>query len=264
MQILIELLLIGAVTGILSGLFGIGGGVIVVPALAYLFQYAPDHFVPESLAMKMAVASSLMSILFTTLSSAWSHNRGGSLRWDIWKKWIVGLCIGVILGTVLASVLSAEWLKSLFALFLLGVVVKLLAGCWLPSIKLQPKASLLFSFGLGIGVASGLVGVGGGVLMVPILIGLGCSMPESAGTSSASTVPLSIVAGITFALTGWLHGVSIPWSTGYIYWPAVLSVGVTGVLFAPLGAKLTHIIPAVWIKRALAVLLLVIAVHMLV
>lgn len=264
MTILIELLLIGVVAGVLSGLFGIGGGIIVVPTLVYLFQYAPDHLVPEHLAMKMAVASSLMSILFTSIASSWSHNRRGSLRWDIWKKWTLGLCLGAIIGAILAAFMNPAWLRFLFAFFLLGVFIKLLAGKWLPKIALSPRADLLFCIGFFIGVSSGLLGVGGGILMVPVLIGLGCSMSESAGTSSASTVPLSIVGGMSFMLTGWTHHVVVPWSTGYIYWPAVLAVGITGVLFAPLGVKLSYRIPAIWTQRLLAFILLGISIRMLV
>jgi len=264
MHILIDLLIIGAIAGVLSGLLGIGGGVIVVPTLAYLFQYTHNGLVPQHLVMQMAVASSLMAILFTSAGSTLSHHRKGSLRWDIWKKWVVGLCIGAVIGAILAALLSAAKLKFLFAFFLLAIVVKLLAGKWLPQISLSPRVSVLFCFGLLIGIASGLLGVGGGILMVPVLMGAGCSMSESAGTSSASTVPLALVGGLSFILTGWMHGVSVPWSTGYIYWPAVLVVGIAGILFAPLGVKLSYLVPAVWTKRLLAVILLAVSIHMLV
>lgn len=264
MHILMDLLMIGALSGVLSGLLGIGGGIIVVPALAYWFKVTDYHFVPQALAMQMTVASSLMTILFTSISSARSHHFKGSVRWDIWRKWVLGLCLGAILGAILVVLLNAMELRFLFSLFLLGVVIKLLAGKWLPKLSLQPRVSLLLCMGIVIGLASGLLGVGGGILMVPILIGLGCTMSESAGTSSASTVPLALVGGVSFIITGWVHGVSIPWATGYIYWPAVLAIGIMGVLFAPLGVKLSYIIPAVWLKRLLAALLLAISIQMLV
>ena len=264
MHILIDLLIIGALSGILSGLFGIGGGIIVVPALAYWFKLTSYHFVPQTLVMQVTVASSLMAILFTSVSSAYSHYRKGSLRVDIWRKWVVGLCMGAIIGAVLAAWLNATELRFLFAFFLLGVVIKMLVGKWLPQVSLSPRFYILFCIGMIIGILSGLLGVGGGVLMVPVLIGLGCTMSESAGTSSASTVPLALVGGISFMVTGWIHGVSLSWSTGYIYWPAVLVIGIMGVLFAPLGVKLSYLIPAVWIKRALAAFLLIISIQMLV
>lgn len=264
MNILVDLLVLGAIAGVLSGLLGIGGGVIVVPGLVYLFQYTRSDLVPQNLMMQMAVSTSLMVILFTSIMSAWSHHCKQSVRWDIWKKWVLGLCLGAIAGALLAALLSAMWLRFIFACFLLVVVIKLLAGAYLPKVSLQARTITLFCFGLVIGTSSGLLGVGGGILMVPILIGLGCNMSESAGTSSASTVPLAFVGGVSFMVTGWLHGVSVPWSTGYIYWPAVLAIGVSGMLFAPLGVKLSYVIPAIWLKRLLAVLLLAISVHMLV
>lgn len=264
MQILIDLLVIGALTGVLSGLFGIGGGIIIVPALAYWFKITGYRFVPHDLAMHMTVASSLMAILLTSVSSSYSHHRKGSLRWDIWKKWVLGLCLGAITGAILAVWLDATALRFLFAFFLLGVVVKMFVGKWLPEMSLSPCGSLLFCIGIIIGISSGLLGVGGGILMVPVLIGLGCTMSESAGTSSASTVPLALVGGISFMITGWMQGVSVAWSTGYIYWPAVLVIGIVGILFAPLGVKFSYLIPAIWLKRALAVLLLAISIQMLV
>lgn len=264
MHILIDLLIIGALTGILSGLFGIGGGIVIVPALAYWFKVTDYHFVPRDLAMHMTVASSLMAILFTSVSSAYSHYCKGSLRWDIWKKWVVGLSVGAIIGAILAMWLDAVALRFLFAFFLLGVVIKILIGKWLPAVSLPSWRSLLFCIGIIIGISSGLLGVGGGILMVPVLIGLGCTMSESAGTSSASTVPLALVGGISFMITGWMQGVSVPWSTGYIYWPAVLTIGIMGVLFAPVGVRLSYVIPAVWLKRVLAMLLLIISIQMLV
>lgn len=264
MLILAFFLFAGAVAGILSGLLGIGGGVIVVPTLAYLFQYAPYELVPKPLAMHMAVASSLMAILLTSIASARAHQKKGSLRWDIWKRWVVGLCLGSMMGAWLVTILSAIWLRDFFAIFLLCVVVKLVIDHRLPKVSVPSHTIFLFILGIVIGVLSGLLGVGGGILMMPVLISLGCSMPESAGTSSASMVPLAFIAGIGFMLMGHLAHVSVAWSTGYIYWPAVIAIGVMGIIFAPIGAKLSYKLPALWIKRLLAVLLFVIAVDMLV
>jgi uncharacterized membrane protein YfcA len=263
-NMLFELIIVGAMAGVLSGWLGIGGGIIIVPTLAYLFQHVSYPVVPPQLIIKMAIASSLFSILFNSLASARSHHYKGSLRWDILKKWGVALCIGAIIGSIAATWLGATVLRYLFAFFLLGVAIKLFAGKWLPQVSLSPRTVVLFPIGLIAGFLSGLLGVGGGVLMIPVLIGLGCTMSESAGTSSSSTIPLALVAGVSFMITGYLQGVSIPYSTGYIYWPAVLVVGIMGVLFAPLGVKLSYKVPEVWTKRALGLLLLGIVTHMLV
>lgn len=264
MYLFMELLIVGSLAGVLSGWLGIGGGIIVVPTLAYLFQHAPYHLVPQHLAMQVAIASSLVSILFTSLASARSHQRRGSLRWDIVLKWLLGLCAGAVLGAICATTMQAVILHYLFVCFLLLIVIKWFAEKWLPKFSVSSRWIVLCAVGLIVGFASGLLGVGGGVLMMPVLIGLGCSMPESAATSSASTIPLALVGGISFMLTGYFQGIAVPFATGYVYWPAVVVMGVMGVLFAPVGVKLSHKIPAVWTKRALAVLLLSIAMHMLV
>jgi uncharacterized membrane protein YfcA len=256
------LLCTGICAGILSGLLGLGGGIIVVPTLAYLFQYHLNNIVPVDVVMHMAIATSLVSILLTSLMSAYSHQRKGSVRWDIWQRWIVGLMVGSLLGTYLMTLLNIMWLKNLFAFFLLVVVFKLLAEHWLPKAKLPMNTSFLFCSGLVMGALSATLGVGGGILMIPILLGLGCTMSESAATSSASMVPLSLIAAVSYGVLGDVQHVHIAMSTGYIFWPAVVVIGCMGIVFAPLGAKLSYLLPDVWTKRLLAALLLGISIQM--
>ena len=153
MNILITLLLIGALAGLLSGLLGVGGGVVVVPSLAYLFEYTHSTWVANGAAMHIAVASSLMIMAPTTVASAYSHYRQGAVRWDVWRKWIIGLCVGAALGAVLATLLSTEWLKHLFAVFLMFVVLKLLTGKSLPVVPLQPRLMTLTLMGIAVGIA---------------------------------------------------------------------------------------------------------------
>lgn len=262
MNILIDLLLIGALAGLLSGLLGVGGGVVVVPSLAYLFEYTHSTWAANGAAMHIAVASSLMIMAPTTVASAYSHYRQGSVRWDVWKKWIIGLCVGAALGALFATMLSTDWLKHLFAVFLIFVVLKLLTGKSLPAVPLQPRFITLTWMGVAVGVVSGLLGVGGGGLMVPLLIGMGYKMTDAAGTSTASTAPLAMVGAISFMMIGWSENVSIPWATGYVYWPAVLVVGIMGVIFAPIGVRLSTVISSKWLKRILAVVLLAVSIRM--
>lgn len=262
--VLFFLLCTGICAGLLSGLLGLGGGIVVVPTLAYLFQYSLSDIIPPSSVMHMAIATSLVSILLTSLMSAYSHQRKGSVRWDIWQRWIVGLMAGSLIGAYFMTLLNVMWLKNLFAFFLILVVVKLLAGHRLPQVALPMRTSVLFFLGILMGALSATLGVGGGILMIPVLLGLGCSMSESAATSSASMVPLSLIAAISFMVLGDVYHLHIPWSTGYIFWPAVILIGFMGILFAPLGAKLSYVLPAVWTKRILAALLLIISIQMLV
>lgn len=172
--------------------------------------------------------------------------------------------IGSLVGAYFMTLLNVIWLKNLFACFLLLVVVKLLAERQLPRVTLPRRTSLLFVLGIIVGVLSATLGVGGGILMIPVLLGLGCTMSESAATSSASMVPLSLIAAISFMVLGDVQHVHVAWSTGYVFWPAVILVGFMGILFAPLGVKVSYMLPAVWSKRILAALLLIIALQMLI
>jgi len=198
------------------------------------------------------------------LMSAYSHQRKGSVRWDIWQRWIVGLMVGSLIGAYLMTLLNVIWLKNAFAFFLVLVVIKLLAEHHLPKVSLPMRTSFLFCSGVIMGVFSAALGVGGGILMIPVLLGLGCTMSESAATSSASMVPLSLMAAISFMVLGDVQHIHMAWSTGYIFWPAVILIGLMGILFAPLGVKLSYVLPAVWTKRLLAALLLIISAQMLV
>lgn len=262
--VLLFLLCTGVCAGILSGLLGLGGGIIVVPTLAYLFHYHLNMMVPAGSVMHMAIATSLVAILLTSLMSAYAHQRKGSVRWDIWQRWIVGLMVGSLIGSYLMTLLNVVWLKNAFAFFLLLMVIKLLAKDHLPKVKLPMHTGFLFFCGVLMGALSATLGVGGGILMIPVLLGLGCTMSESAATSSASMVPLSLIAAVSFMVLGDVQHIHFAWSTGYIFWPAVILIGCMGIVFAPLGAKLSYILPAVWTKRVLAVLLLGVSIQMLV
>jgi uncharacterized protein len=255
-------LLIGGFAGTASGLFGIGGGIIVVPALAYEFHLMPA-VVEQGVAMHLAIGTSLAIMILTTYSSARAHNKRGSLIHSVWRKWLFSLPLGSVIGAVLASQLSSHWLATLFGIFLIPISIKMGAGRILPKIKIPQHTALLFALGVGIGVVSGLLGVGGGVLMVPLLVGMGYSMAQSAGTATASTVPIAIIGAFCFTLIGWHETRFLPWATGYIYWPAFLFMTPACVVMAPIGARLAHVLPHKLLRRVFAVFLMVVALKML-
>lgn len=255
-------LLIGGFAGMASGLFGIGGGIIVVPALAYEFHLMPA-VAQHDATMHLAIGTSLAIMVLTTYASARAHNKRGSLVRSVWRKWLFALPLGSVMGASLASQLSSHWLAALFGIFLLPISIKMGAGRILPKIKIPQSSTLLFVFGIGVGVVSGLLGVGGGVLMVPLLVGMGYSMAQSAGTATASTVPIAIIGALCFTLIGWHDTRFLPWATGYIYWPAFLFMTPACVVMAPIGARLAHVLPHKLLRRVFAVFLMIIALKML-
>jgi len=255
-------LLIGGFAGMASGLFGIGGGIIVVPALAYEFNLVPA-IAEHGIGMHLAIGTSLAIMILTTCVSARAHSKRDSLIHAVWRKWLLALPLGSVIGAVLASQLSSHWLSALFGIFLIPISIKMGAGRILPKIKLPQHDVLLLVFGVGIGVISGLLGVVGGVLMVPLLVGMGYSMAQAAGTATASTVPIAIIGALCFTLIGWHETRFLSYVTGYIYWPAFLCMTPTCVIMAPIGARLAHVLPHALLRRIFALFLMVIALKML-
>lgn len=260
MFVFLFLCVIGIAAGLLSGLMGVGGGLIIVPVLIYLFKYTHYALVPENSALQTAIASSLLTVGLTASASVIAHYRQQSIRWDIWRRWIPGLSLGALSATYLLSMISRTYLSIFFAIFLMIVAIKFLTQKSTASITpAHPKplstfmSILLFIAGILIGLFSGLLGVGGGILMTPLLMRLGCSMPESSGTSSASMLPLALIAGASYTIN----------TPEYVYWPAVVIIGMTGIMAAPIGVKWSDKISIKTGKRIFAVLLLVVAVDLL-
>jgi len=260
-MLLLVYFIIGTVAGTLSGLLGIGGGLLVVPALAFVFtQHA--IVVPE-LVMHVAAGTSLTVMIATTARSMWSHAKKGVHFWPIYQQLMPGVIVGTVCGAVLAHFLHSKMLGLIFAIFILLVALKMLLQR-----KTNPTRQLPGRFGMklcgfAIGAKSGLLGVGGGALTIPLLTYCNVSMRVAVVVSIATGMTVAIIGSISFLLSG-LHASGLPPQTiGYIYWPACLSAAFGSVLFAPLGAKLSHILPVDLLKRLFGLFLLVVGVHML-
>ncbi|MGZ8975797.1 sulfite exporter TauE/SafE family protein, partial [Methylomagnum sp.] len=158
----------GSLAGVLSGLFGIGGGVVIVPFLAWFF--AGRGFPPESI-MIMAVATSLATIAVTSVSAVHAHHRRGAVDWPTVFRLAPGILLGSVGGSVIADYLPAQWFKLIFALFLLYVAVRLLLGSSTDGQRTRTPGVALFGMaGVAIGTVSSLLGIGGGTLSVPFLL----------------------------------------------------------------------------------------------
>ncbi|MDN5850047.1 MAG: sulfite exporter TauE/SafE family protein [Nitrococcus sp.] len=249
----------GACAGFASGLFGIGGGLILVPILLFVFT---AHGVPESMAMHLAVGSSLATIVATSASSAGAHALHGGVLWGVFKPIALGLVIGALLGAQAAGLLSGLILKRIFAVFLLLVAAQLASGAQPPASYSLPDKYALVGMGLVIGSISSLVGIGGGSLMVPYLTWRGAQMRQAVGTSAATALPIALAGAIGFIITGWREPALPSAATGFVYWPAVGGIVVTSILFAPLGAKLAHRLPGNVLKRIFAVFLLAVGMQL--
>jgi uncharacterized protein len=257
----IAYLAIGALSGVLAGLFGVGGGAVMVPALMLLFGALG---IGGDWMAHLAVGTSLATIIGTGAASTLAHHRRGGVRWDIVWPLAPGIVIGALAGAALAGWIPGLWLQRIFAVFLASVGVRLLMTST-PAVSAShplPGHAGLVTVGGGIGMLSSLVGIGGGTLTVPFLSRHGLEMRQAVGTSAACGLPIALAGALGFVLTGWGRPGLPAFSTGFVYWPAVLTMLIASMPIAPLGARLAHALPVTLLKRLFGVLLLLIAMRL--
>ncbi len=253
--------LAGALAGLSAGLFGIGGGLIIVPAMAYL--YARAGFDPAFI-MHLAIATSLATIVFTSTSSTIAHAKRDAVLWSVVKMLVPGVLIGTAAGVALAASSSTAQLQTVFGVFVIVVSVYLFVDRRPPAQRDLPGPVLQTIVGAGTGVISALTGIGGGIVVNASLLMFRVPVRESVATAAATTVPVAFAAAIGFVYTGW-HISTLPqWSTGFVYWPAVAGIVVASMLTAPLGAYLAHVLPTHVLKRLFAVVLAIVGARMLI
>jgi uncharacterized protein len=252
------LLAVGALAGTAAGLLGVGGGLVVVPALTFLFA---AWGLDGGVAVHSAVGTSLATIVVTGTASARAHHQRGAVLWPWVRRLGPAVAAGAVAGALLARQLPGGGLRAAVGVFELVVAVRMALAAFTPRAGGARAGSPLW--GLPIGALSALVGIGGGTLTVPYLAVRGVPLHKAVGTGSALGVPIALAGGIAFVLTGWrATGIAAP-HLGYVYLPGFAAVAVTSVLFAPLGARLAHRLPADRLRRVFAVVLAVAAIRML-
>lgn len=237
-------LFIGTFAGFLSGLLGIGGGLIVVPSLLVLFHFL--GFPPENV-MKMAIATSLAAMVFTVGSSAWAHRKG--IIWHLFKSLVFGILLGAILGATIASIMPEKYLQIFFGFFvcLFGLYFLLTANIKEIEGQLRPHFLVMTLIGLLIGAISSILGIGGGIITVPLLTIFGTPMRNAISTSAATGFVIAVASALSFFYLGLSQSNAL--SLGYIYIPAFIVIGLTASLLAPLGAKHAYSTSIVILKR---------------
>jgi hypothetical protein len=238
---------------LLAGLFGIGGGLIIVPVL--VFSFAHQGMSAEVLT-HVAVGTSLATIIVTSLSSIRIHHSLQGVRWELFRPLAFGICIGAVLGVKVAGLLSGAHLQTLIGIFVLLVAVQMGAGLQPASTQRMPGRGRLCLTGGFIGWASSMFGIGGGTLTVPFLSWNSVKMQQAVGTSAACGLPIALMGALTNIQEGWGHSLLMEWSLGYIYLPAFFGIILTSAFFARIGGRLAHRLPATLLKRVFALLLL--------
>lgn len=250
------LLLMGALAGTLAGLLGVGGGIIVVPVLILVFEH---QGVSPVVLMHVALGTSLATIVVTSLSSIRSHHKHGAILWSVFRSIAPGIIIGALTGAFIARYISGEVLKLMFGIFMIIVGLQMIANrVAKPHRHLPGQKGMLLTGGM-IGFVSSIMGVGGGTMSVPFLTWCNVAIHNAVATSSAIGLPIALAGMTGFVIAGW-NAEHLPLiSLGYVNVPAFFSIAVASILFAPVGAKITHRISAVHLRMVFGIFLLLLS-----
>lgn len=260
MTIFLLFLLVGAIAGVLAGLLGVGGGLVIVPMLTFAFTI---EGVPHEHILHMALGTSLATIIFTAISSLGAHHRRGAVRWPIVSRITPGILVGTFCGSWVASLLSTEFLKVFFSLFLLFVGTQMLLDLKPKAVRDIPGTPGMFGAGNVIGIFSSLVGIGGGTLSVPFMLYHNVPLHTAIGTSAAIGLPIAISGTFGYIVNGYGQAGLPDFSLGYIHLTGLCGVALASFCTAPFGARLAHSLPVKKLKRFFAILLYVVGAKML-
>ena len=250
--------LIGVIAGLLAGLFGVGGGIVLVPGIYFYLtslNLAPGNEMP------FALGTSLACIIPTSLSATRAHQKIGNINWGVFKRLVPGLLIGGILGGVIADQLDSRILEKIFGVLCMLLAIRIFIG--FSANHIVKKTNLQhFSFGTLMGSIASLTGVGGGALVNPYMLWSGFDILKAVGTAAASVVVISSFGTLTYVITG-QDAIINEAHIGYVIWPAVLSVVIFSMVTAPLGARLAIKLPKEKLKQALGLLLFIVSLKFL-
>lgn len=272
---LITFLVIGALAGFAAGLFGVGGGTIIVPLLFIVFTqmgYSPDVI------MHLALGTSLATIIVTSISSLMAHNKKGSVMWPVFKNLAPGMALGCFFGAGVAGLISGIHLQIIVGIFLLWVAYRMFAKAKSQTVASTsntanqdtqfneialPSTPKQLAAGGVIGIASAIFGIGGGSLTVPYLTRYGVVMQKAVGTSAACGLPIAISGALGFMFFGMQQKIDVPNTIGFVHIYAFLGISVMSFFTAKLGAKVAHILSPAMLKKCFAVLLTIVGCYFL-
>jgi len=246
---IIPLLLLGAFAGFVAGLLGVGGGLIMVPVLLYLLSSTID----QSALMHTAIGTALSVIVFTSISSAYAHHRHGAILWHNFTKLTPTVVLGALSGAFIAKNMSFDFLRIFIACFEISVALIMWFGISTSSHADNLARWIWLVVGYVIGLIGAIVGIGAGTMSTPFLIYNNVGIKNAVATSAAVGMPVSIAGSLGFMIAGFNVGAT--GGLGFIHLKTLLSVAVASVLFAPLGAKVTHRVNSKKLKKGFAIFL---------
>jgi uncharacterized membrane protein YfcA len=259
-QLGLALLVMGSFGGFAAGLLGIGGGMILVPFITMIF--AARHFAP-GLIVHMAIATSLATILFTSMSSVRAHHKHGAVLWPLVWLLAPGILVGSWIGPWIGKQMNTSMLSLCFGLFVAGSATQMLLNRKPAGGRELPSRGGLFVAGGIIGVMAGLFGAGGGFLSIPFMSWCNVRIHNAVATSAALGFPIALAGTVSNIYFGWGEPGLPPYSLGFIYLPALGLIAAASVTMAPLGARTAHRWPVDKLKKTFAVILYLLAAYML-
>lgn len=278
-------LLLGALVGFFGGLLGIGGGLIVVPVLTFIFS--AQDFPPERI-LHLALGTTMATIIFTSTASLLAHHAYGAVNWVIVKQMTPGIIIGTLAGATLAGLFTSAFLSVIVTIFIFFAATRMFLKIY-PLFDLSnigflqrrypilfsqitlakdyhlPGKKGLFTAGSLIGLLSSLVAIGGGLLTIPFLSLCNIKLQYAIGTAAAMGFPIAVAGSIGYIINGMLQSQILPdYSLGYVYLPALGWIAFASILTAPIGAKTTHRTNTDFLRIILVILLYLLAIRMLI
>ena len=252
--------LLGCFSGFIAGLFGVGGGLTIVPLLFMIFT--AQGFPPEHV-MHLSLGTSMATIVVTSISSMRAHHGHGAVRWEIVRTMAPGLVLGTLGGSFFASLVPTRPLAFAFTAIVYYAALQMVLDFKPKPTRSLPRAAWMFGIGAAIGIVSSLVAAGGGFLSIPYMVWHNVAIHQAVGTSAALGLPIAAAGTIGYLASGWNVQGLPPFSLGYVYLPAFLGVAATTMLIAPFGARTAHRLPVKHLKRAFGFFLALLATKML-
>ncbi len=251
---------LGSLVGFLAGLLGIGGGLIIVPALVYLLPLVGGN---TDVVMPIALGTSLGAIVITSSSAVLAHHSKKNIPWQLTRPLMSVVAVAALLGAFIADALSTKTLIHFFS-----IVVILLACYMLMSISISkerdmPASIVLKFFSFITGIIASLMGIAGGAILVPMLSYFGIPMRHSIGIATACGVMVALFGSLGYVITGYNLANLPAWSLGYIYLPALLGIVISSTVFAPIGVKYASKLPVKTLKKFFAIFLIFVAIKMM-
>jgi uncharacterized membrane protein YfcA len=260
LQLIVELLLMGAIAGFLAGLLGIGGGMIMVPFMTMILS---AKGFPADVIVKMAVATSLATICFTSLSSVRAHHKRGAVLWPVVKVLAPGILLGSLIGAQIAVAMPTKILSWFFAAFVAYSATQMLLDKKPKPSRTLPGSAGMFGMGNLIGVVSALVGAGGAFISVPFMTWCNVKIHQAVATSAALGFPIALAGTLGYIWAGHNLPAMPDGAVGYLYLPGLVVISMASMTTAPLGARTAHRMDIRPLKRAFAFVLYAVVIYFL-